>query len=172
MAWTAESVSYLQVHNRAYKCYAKYCAVYLGIDIWKRNFFDFCYTSKETKRMNLRPSTPGLYFSIYVTDCFVKRCWLYGRLLQRIADRSKSLCLQAVNLGLYRQIGHPFSFECFFDISGMWFWRGFMYAQQNPLQFQLRLIFDFPKSTAESVGMLFANQSVSLANYRSPTVTF
>jgi len=38
------------------------------------------------------------------------------------------------------------------------------YVQQNPRQFQLRPIFDFPKSTAESVGMLFANQSASLAN--------
>jgi len=127
---------------------------------------------KQQREWTLGPASPSWYFSIYVTDCFVKRYWLYERLLHRIADCTKSLWLQAVNLGLYRQIGHSFSFECFFDISGIWFWRGFTYVQQIPLQFQLRPIFDFPKSTAESVGMLFAKQSASQSNYRSPTVNF
>lgn len=34
------------------------------------------------------------------------------------------------------------------------------------INFNFAPIFDFPKSTAESVGMLFVNQSASLANYQ------
>jgi hypothetical protein len=171
MARTAESFSYLQVHNRACKCYTKYLAICLGIDIWERNFIEFCYTSKETtKRINLRPSIPGLiFFNIPKTDCFVERYWLYERLLQRIADRTKSLWLQAVNLGLYCSVHLPLSASLIlleYD-----FEEAFCTSNKILFNFNFARYSIFPKAL-QSVGMLFANQSASLANYRSLIVTF